>query len=252
MKKLFFTALALLTMGAAMAQSPAIKTNGQINTLMVNNSGDITIRQDVANVSSKIIEINDDCRIEDSILMINGHKDCDVVMARLEHLIVNSSGDVMTSGTFRGKDLDVVFNSSGDSKLDLDYDNVYAYMNGSGDLVLRGKCNNLYVETNGSGDVNTKRLEVASKDVLVDDPRLVPNLAGLSELLAELGANLEMLADSVDWNSFSNDMERWGESMEEWGRHMEAWGEEMERRMDGRGNPRDRHEGWDKPQKGQT
>ena len=124
MKKLLFTAFALLTMGVAMAQNATIRTNGQVNTLLVNNSGDVTIRQDVTNESNRIENADNMCRIEDSVLMINGHDDCYVIMAGLEHLIVNSSGDVTTSGSFRGKDLNVVFNSSGDTKLDLDYDNV--------------------------------------------------------------------------------------------------------------------------------
>lgn len=242
MKKLFFTALALLTMGVVMAQNATIRTNRQVNTLLVNNSGDVTIRQDVTNVSNLIENADNLCLIEDSVLMINGHDDFYVIMAGLEHLIVNSSGDVTTSGSLRGKDLNVVFNSSGDTKLDLDYDNVSAFMNSSGDLVLRGKCNNLYVENNGSGDINTKRLDVPSQSVTFGGHRVIPNLAGLSDLLAELGVNLERLADSVDWDSFASDMERWGEGMEEWGRHMEEWGDQVERQMEGRA-PRDRRDG---------
>ncbi|MBR4147249.1 MAG: DUF2807 domain-containing protein [Bacteroidales bacterium] len=240
MKKLLFTALALLIMGVAMAQKDQIRTNKEVNTLIVNSSGDISLRQDVTNEYNRIYESNKDCLIEDSVLVVNGSDDYYVIMAGLEHLIVNSSGDVITSGPLHGKDLDVVFNSSGDTKLDLNYDNVNAYMNGSGDLVLRGKCYNLYVENNGSGDVNTKRLEVPH--VRLGGKRAVPNLAGLSDLLAELGVNLERLADSVDWDSFASDMERWGEGMEEWGRHMEEWGEQVERQMEGRA-PRDRHDG---------
>ena len=50
----------------------------------------------------------------------------------------------------------------------------------------------------------------------------------LDELMRELGENLEMLSDSVDWEQFERDMEKWGESMEEWGRKMEKWGERFE------------------------
>lgn len=65
-----------------------------------------------------------------------------------------------------------------------------------------------------------------------DGSVVVENLKGLSELLAELGANLGTLADSVDWRSFEEDMEKWGEGMEEWGRQMEKWGEQVERNME--------------------
>lgn len=241
MKKLLYTALALLTVGVAMAQNDQIRTNKEVNTLIVNSSGDITLRQDVTNKYNHIFDSNRDCLIEDSALIVNGSDDYFVIMANLEYLIVNSSGDVITSGPLHGKDLEVVFNSSGDTKLDLNYDNVNAYMNGSGDLVLRGKCYNLYVENNGSGDVNTKRLE--APHVRLGGNSF--NLAGLSDLLYELGVNLEHLSDSVDWDTFERDMERWGESMEEWGRHMEEWGNEVERRMEGKA-PRDRNEDWKK------
>ena len=222
-----------------MAQKDQIRTNKEVNTLIVKSSGDITLRQDVTNEYNRIYESNKDCLIEDSVLVVNGSDDYYVIMAGLEHLIVNSSGDVITSGPLHGKDLDVVFNSSGDTKLDLNYDNVNVYMNGSGDLVLRGKCYNLYLENNGSGDVNTKRLEVPHVRLGGDHSF---SLAGLSDLLYELGVNLEKLSDSVDWDTFERDMERWGESMEEWGRHMEEWGEDFERRMEGGKAPRSRRE----------
>lgn len=52
------------------------------------------------------------------------------------------------------------------------------------------------------------------------DVRTIPNLKGLKELLYDLGANLEQLSDSIDWESFERDMERWSESMERWSRRM--------------------------------
>ena len=236
MKKLLIIALVLLTTGVTMAQNEQIRTNKQVNTLIVNSSGDITLRQDVSNETNDIIKTDSDCYLEDSVLVINGHADYTVTMAALTHLIVNSSGDVNTSGTMAGNDLDVVFNSSGDTRLDLDYDNVYVYMNSSGDLVLRGKCNDLFVENNGSGDVITKRMEVSSQHVTTGGNHSFPNLAGLSGLLAQLGANLGRLTESADWEGFARDMEQWGEDMEAWGRDMEEWGDQIGRQMEGRGD----------------
>ena len=239
MKKLFLFAIALCYAGIALAQ---------INTVVVNTSGDVKLRQGdkfAVDFDMDNPRFNSTWETNDSILSLIGTGDFFVTLEELNTLFVNSSGDVTTEETLNGRNLNVVFNSSGDTKLDLNYDNVNAYMNGSGDLVLRGKCNNLYVENNGSGDINTKRLDVPSQSVAFGGKRVVPNLAGLSDLLAELGVNLERLADSVDWDSFASDMERWGEGMEEWGRHMEEWGEQVERQMEGRA-PRDRKEGWDK------
>ena len=62
--------------------------------------------------------------------------------------------------------------------------------------------------------------------------RNMPDMSQLPELLRELGVNLQMLTDSVDWKSFEKDMEKWGEEMEEWGRKMEQWGSEFEKKYD--------------------
>ena len=62
--------------------------------------------------------------------------------------------------------------------------------------------------------------------------RNMPDMSQLPELLRELGVNLQMLTDSVDWRSFEEDMEKWGAEMEEWGRKMEKWGEEFEKKYD--------------------
>ena len=61
---------------------------------------------------------------------------------------------------------------------------------------------------------------------------VMPDMSELPELLRELGVNLQMLTDSVDWRSFEEDMEKWGAEMEEWGRKMEQWGSEFEKKYD--------------------
>ena len=61
---------------------------------------------------------------------------------------------------------------------------------------------------------------------------ITPNMSELSELMQELGVYLQMLTDSVDWESFGEDMEKWGEEMEKWGNKMERWGEGFEQRFE--------------------
>ena len=239
MKRLIVLATALLFVSIASAQ---------INTVVVNTRGDVTLRQgDVFSCSGG------EYISTDGVLYLNGSDDYSVTVEELNSLTILSSGDVTTDGIFHGKDLSIAFNSSGDSKLDLNYDHIYVMMIGSGDLVLRGHCDVLDVDHTGSGDLDAKDLMRASQNGTVSGTRAIPNMAGLSDLLYELGVNLERLADSVDWDSFASDMERWGEGMEEWGRHMEEWGEEFERRMEGK-TPRDRQEsdrqGRDKPHYG--
>ena len=225
MRKLFLFAIALFIVSIASAQ---------VNTVVVNTRGDVKIHQaqtfEVVPEQSKPNAASG-FEVIDSVLVLNGTNDFDVKLQELKYLTVNSSGDVETEGTIQGKDLSVNFNSSGDTKLDLNYDNVYVMMTGSGDLDLRGHCDKLDVDNYGSGDLNIKKLETSSKNVALGNNRSYPDMKSLAELMAELGANMASLSDSVDWDQFESDMERWGESMEEWGRHMEEWGQQMERRM---------------------
>lgn len=59
-----------------------------------------------------------------------------------------------------------------------------------------------------------------------------PDTLQLNELMRELGENLQLLSDSVDWKQFERDMEKWGADMEEWGRKMEKWADRYERKME--------------------
>lgn len=230
MKKLFLFAIALFSVSLASAQ---------INTVVVNTKGDVQLRQG-PKFSVYSDESNAQWVTEDSVLYLKGNSDFDVTVEVLGYLDCNSKGDVVTNGTLRADKLVVFSSGSGDVMLNLDYDWVSVQHAGRGDVVLQGHADELQIMNTGSGDV-VNRMD--------KETHVASNLAGLSDLLYELGVNLERLTDSVDWATFERDMERWGESMEEWGRHMEEWGNEVERRMDGKA-PRDRHEGGDKSHHG--
>ena len=227
MKKLFLFAIALFTVSIASAQ---------VNTIVARCSGDVILCQTQGDFSDPQVG---KWQVQDSVLYLNGSEDFVVNLDQLAYLDFNGSGDILTRGTLNGKDLWIHSEGSGDVVLDVNYDNIYVEMKGSGDVVLRGECDNIYVDNQGSGDLITKKLRTANNVSI--------QARSLAELLAELGANLDRLADSVDWESFERDMERWGESMEEWGRHMEEWGDQIERRM---GNKDDHRGEWDKPHEG--
>lgn len=61
---------------------------------------------------------------------------------------------------------------------------------------------------------------------------ITPNMSELPELMHELGMYLQLLNDSVNWESFEEDMEKWGTKMEEWGNKMERWGEGFEQKYE--------------------
>ncbi len=61
---------------------------------------------------------------------------------------------------------------------------------------------------------------------------ITPNMSELPELMQELGMYLQLLNDSVNWESFGEDMEKWGAEMEEWGNKMERWSEGLEQRFE--------------------
>lgn len=228
MKHLLVIVLTMLAFGAVMAQNDSIHDQMKINTVVVHTSGDVYLRQGPQ--FEVYSEDGSDAKwtIVDSMLYLKGRSDYEVTLEALGFLELSSSGDVHTKGTLRADNLVIRSTGSGDVHLDLDYDYVLVQLSGSGDVVLQGHCDKLQIEDNGSGDV------INAMDGV---KRAVPSLDGLSELLAELGTNLERLTDSVDWESFERDMERWGQGMEDWGRHMEEWGEQFERKME--------HQDWD-------
>ena len=232
MKKLLFFAMALFYVGIASAK---------INTVVVRTSGDVFIRQGSEFSVRCLDESEAKWVTEDSVLYLRGRGDYEVTIEALGYLDVASSGDVRSEGVLMADNLTVWSSGSGDVILNLDYNNLYVQLTGSGDVILQGHCDQFQVDDKGSGDV---------VNAMSGAKRMIPNMAGLSELLEELGANLEMLSDSVNWRSFERDMERWGESMEEWGRHMEEWGNQVERRMEGRDKPRGHHGDLDKPHYG--
>lgn len=234
MKRRIVLAMALLYAGLASAQ---------VNTLIVNTSGDVTLRQ-----GDKFSCSGGAYSQTDNVLYLDGSNDYLVTLEQLASLTVLSSGDVFTDNQFKGDNLSITFSSSGDTKLDVDYDSIVVAMTGSGDLVLTGRCNKIETTHVGSGDLITKDLETELQSVTLKGKRTYPDMRSLGDLLEELGVNMERLADSVDWEGLEQDMERWAGDMEEWGRHMEEWGREMERRMEGIPDRRGSERRPEKPQ----
>lgn len=223
MKRTILMALALLSFGWAAAQNA---NEMKINTVVVQGSGDVFISQ---GPEFKVYsdDGNANWTVKDSVLYLKGRDDFNVTVEVLGYLDVSSSGDVRSNGTLLADNLVVRSSGSGDVNLNLDYENVLVQLSGSGDVILKGNCDNLQVDDTGSGDI----INSMGRSV-----RMKGEYHSLSDLLAELGRNLEKLSDSVDWKGFEEDMERWGESMEEWGRHMEEWGEQVGRQIEHRGD----------------
>jgi hypothetical protein len=117
----------------------------------------------------------------------------------------------------------------------LDYDTVHVVLNGSGDIILEGRCNVLQAILLGSGDLVTDGMKAGDSFIDLRGSREARggDDVSLSELMAELGTNLERLSDSVDWKNVEKGMEQWGKDMEEWGRKMEKWGERFEYKQGG-------------------
>lgn len=226
--RFFFAAMLLMAFGNARAQFQAPTEGGKnVNTIVVNATGDVTIRQ-----SNQYLVLWDSERewhanynMADTAVYLDGSADFDVTIPELNHLTLLSSGDVMSAGVLKGKDLLVTLTGSGDVKLDLDYDKVYVWILGSGDVELSGRCNTLVSQGSGSGDLDIQHLQCGDKREVKSN---MPDMASFEEIMAELGENMGQLPDSVDWEKFEQDMEKWAEKMEKWGRRMEKWGERFE------------------------
>ena len=227
--RMILAAMLLLAFGSMKAQNQAPTEGGKnVNTVVVNSTGDVTIRQSNQYVVAWDAdhEWHANYNLADTAVYLDGTADFDVTLYELNHLTMLSSGNVMSAGVLKGKDLSVTITGSGDVKLDLDYDNVYVWILGSGDVELRGRCNALVSQGSGSGDLDVRHLQCGNKrEMTINEP----DMASFSEIMAELGENMQQLADSVDWEKFEQDMEEWAEKMEEWGREMEKWGERVEK-----------------------
>ncbi|MBK7344794.1 MAG: DUF2807 domain-containing protein [Saprospiraceae bacterium] len=66
---------------------------------------------------------------------------------------LHGSGDLRSSSTIQGSQLEIESNGSSDIKLELAYDVVNAELNGSPELQLSGSATSFSVQSNGSGDV---------------------------------------------------------------------------------------------------
>lgn len=230
MKTRMILAALLLAFGSAKAQFQAPTEGGKnVNTVVVNATGDVTIRQSDQYVVlwDSEHEWHANYNMADTAVYLDGTADFDVTIPELNHLTLLSSGDVKSAGVLRGKDLSVTLFGTGDVKLDLDYDNVCVRILGTGDVELSGRCNALVSYVLGTGDLDVQHLQYDNKR---DMKTSNPDMAGLSEIMAELGKNMQQLSDSVDWEKFDQDMEKWAEKMEQWGHKMEKWGERVEKK----------------------
>ena len=231
--RMILAAMLLLTFGSTKAQNQAPTEGGKnVNTVVVNATGDVTIRQsDQYHVLwDAEHEWHANYNMADTAVYIDGTADFHVMLQELNHLTLLSSGDVKSAGVLKGKNLSVTLTGSGDVILDLDYDNVYVCLLGSGDVELRGRCNTLVSQGSGTGDLDVQHLQYGDKREMKAN---IPDMAGFDKIMAEFGKNLQQFSDSVDWKKFEQDMEKWGADMEEWGRKMEKWGEHWERKYDG-------------------
>lgn len=229
-KRLIFAAMLLLAFGSMKAQDQTSAEIGKnVNTVVVNATGDVTIRQSdqyvVAWDANHKWHAN--YNMTDTAVYLDGTADFDVTLQELNNLTLLSSGDVKSAGVLKGKDLSITLFGSGDVKLDLDYDNVCVLILGSGDVELRGKCKTLVSQGSGTGDLDVQHLQCGNKREMKSN---MPDMASFAEIMAELGENMEQLPDSVDWEKFGQDMEKWAEKMEKWGSRMEKWGEHVERK----------------------
>ena len=224
--RFLIAAMLLLAFGSMRAQE-----NSQVKVIRVMGSGDVYINQTPDEFSlKKEGEKISDYRVEGDLLLLSGSYDYEVAISKLENVQLLSSADVVSRNTLTGDKINLFNSGSGDMALKLDYDTVHVIVKGSGDIILEGKCKVLQAEILGSGDLNARGLEVMESflDTRSGGEARVGDEVSLSELMAELGTNLERLSDSVDWKSFEQDMEQWGADMEEWGRKMEKWGKQYE------------------------
>lgn len=165
MKTGFITTMLLLfAAGMAQAQDNQTKIDGNpnVNTIVVNTTGDVTIYQGdkfAVKWNDETVHYNMNFELKDSVAYLSGTDDFEVTMPMLKYLEVNSTGDVVARDEIVAKNISICSNGSGDVDLNLICSNIYLRNNGSGDVTLRGNANALMIETFGSGDFNAVNLK---------------------------------------------------------------------------------------------
>lgn len=165
MKTGFITTMLLLfAAGMAQAQDNQTKIDGNpnVNTIVVNTTGDVTIYQGdkfAVKWNDETVHYNMNFELKDSVAYLSGTDDFEVTMPMLKYLEVNSTGDVVARDEIVAKNISICSNGSGDVDLNLICSNIYLRNNGSGDVTLRGNANALMVETKGKGTNNAVKLK---------------------------------------------------------------------------------------------
>ena len=165
MKTGFITTMLLLfAAGMAQAQDNQAKIDGNpnVNTIVVNTTGDVSIYQGdkfAVKWSDETVHYNMNFELKDSVAYLSGSDDFEVTMPMLKYLEVNSAGDVVARDEIVAKNISICSNGSGDVDLNLICSNIYLRNNGSGDVTLRGNANALMVETKGKGTNNAVKLK---------------------------------------------------------------------------------------------
>ena len=165
MKKQIITmVLLLIGMTSVWAQENQAKIDGNpnVNTIVVNTTGDVTIYQgDKFDVKwgDDMVRYNMNFKLIDTVAYLSGTDDFEVTIPMLKYLEVNSVGDVIARESLAGKNLSICSTGTGDIDLNLIYSNIYLKTDGVGDVTLRGSANALMVESSGAGYFNAVNLK---------------------------------------------------------------------------------------------
>lgn len=165
MKTGFITTMLLLfAAGMAQAQDNQAKIDGNpnVNTIVVNTTGDVTICQGdkfAVKWDNETVHYNMNFELKDSVAYLSGIDDFEVTIPSLKYLKVNSCGDVVARDALAGKNLSICSCGTGDIDLNLLYSNIYLKTTGTGDVTLRGDATALMVESSGAGDFNAVNLK---------------------------------------------------------------------------------------------
>ena len=271
-KRLIFAAMLLLAFGSVKAQDKPIPTpNGdgsKINTLVVSGTGSVWLKQ------GDKLTINDyghhypKCRVEDSVLYLEGTGARELTLQNLAYLKVLGTAGVRSKGQLKGENLSINKTGTGVLSLEVGYNNIYVRSCGTGDVILLGDCNVFCSEVKSLGKVNASNLNymvlveksgdkwnmaINIDDELTDSKRnflngLVNNAAPFFEAESnrswDPSFNVKAGYEPLDTLQFkelmrelgvnlqqlsdSVDWEKFEQDMEQWGADMEEWGRKME------------------------
>ncbi|MCX6258038.1 MAG: DUF2807 domain-containing protein [Bacteroidia bacterium] len=154
-----------------------LRKTGKFNSVKFNGSGNLHIRKGPVEELSITADDNLmpylETKISGNTLVISEKKcfdkpkqlDYQLSLPEMKSLILNGSGNIDATDTFRLDKFEIELNGSGNIMMNIIADKVSSQLSGSGEIALSGRTGKHDVELSGSGELNCFNLRTLDSEI---------------------------------------------------------------------------------------